>query len=220
MSRLFLLLLSIPKSFLFNLVHLPLRQAIKFPIVLTYRTKVRVGGKISLNEKVRVGMIRIGFHHVTLCNDSDRTVLIVEKGGVLEFRGSAHIGNGTKIHVTKDGYLTLGDNFAVSASSAIKCYHRIEFGRDIQFSWNCLVMDSDTHKIYDQNDIIINDAKCVRFGDKVWIGCNTTILKGTSVPSNCVIGANSLVSGDKFEDSSVIIGCPAKSVKKIVGWKL
>lgn len=220
MNKKILLLLSIPKIIWFNLIHLPFRQAIKFPIALTYKTKVRVGGAILVNDDVGLCMIRIGFHQVPVCNDNDRTSLIVEKGSVLEFCGSAHIGNGAKLHVASKGHLTLGDNFAISASSAINCYHHIVFGRDIQFSWNCLVMDSDTHRIYDREGKLINKDQSVVLGDKIWIGCNCTILKGTIVPSNCVIGANSLLVGDKFEENSVIVGNPAKSFKKIGGWEL
>lgn len=40
------------------------------------------------------------------------------------------------------------------------------------------------------------------------------------MPSNCVIGATSFVSGSKFESNSLIVGSPAKSVKPIAGWEL
>ena len=81
-------------------------------------------------------------------------------------------------------------------------------------------MDSDNHKIFDENGNIINKPREIVFGDKVWIGCRTTILKGSVIPSNCVIGACSLVSGKKFENDSIIVGNPAKSIKKISKWEL
>lgn len=40
---------------------------------------------------------------------------------------------------------------------------------------------------------------------------NSTILAGTSIGNNCIIGANSLVKGN-FPDNSVIVGNPAKIV--------
>ena len=93
-------------------------------------------------------------------------------------------------------------------------------GRDIQFSWDCLVMDSDTHKIYGNHSGMINPDQEVKIGDKVWIGCRTTILKGCVIPDNCVIGAGSLVTGTEFTPNSIIIGSPAKSVRTIDGWEL
>lgn len=164
-------------------------------------------------------MIRIGFHKVPVCNDNDKTSLTIHNGGRLIFEGTAHIGHGTKINVNS-GELLLGDNFAVSASSQINCYTSIRFGKNIQFSWDCLVMDSDTHCIFDEKDRIVNESREIVFGNKIWVGCRSTILKGSCIPDNCVIGACSLVSGKKFNANSIIVGNPAKSLKSINKWEL
>lgn len=214
-------ILSLPKSLWVNLKYLPIKQAIRLPICISYRVRIKCKGSIKIKAgKIRQAMIRIGFHQVPVCDGSDQTLLIIEKGGVLIFCGDAHIGNGSKLHVAPSASLKLGDNFAISASSAINCYKKITFGRDIQFSWNCLVMDSDTHQILDINGKCINEDRPIRFGDKIWVGCNTTVLKGADIPSNCVIGANSVVCGRVFEENSIIIGNPAKCSKKIGCWQL
>lgn len=220
MSRLLEFCLSFPKTLLFNLRHLPLRQAVKLPICIRYGSIVHIAkGRIRIEGDLRTAMIRIGFHKVPVCNYKDRTQIIIDRGTLI-FQGTAHIGHGTKIHVAEGAELVLGDNFAVSASSQINCYHKITMGRDIQFSWDCLVMDSDTHKIYGKNLEMINSDQEVKIGDKVWIGCRTTILKGSIIPDGCVIGAGSLVTGKKFSPNTIIIGSPAKSVRAIDGWEL
>lgn len=213
------ILLSIPKTIYFNFRFLPIKQAIKLPICVAYNvnTKLR-GGEITITSSLKLGMIRIGFHNVPICDPNDKTILDIK--GKLVFQGTAHIGNGTKIHVAKDAKLVLGDNFAVSASSQINCYRKIVFGKDIQFSWDCLTMDSDTHNIYNEQGVKINESREIVFGNKIWIGCRTTILKGSVIPSNCVIGACSLVSGKNYENNSIIVGNPAKSIKKIKKWEL
>lgn len=220
MNKLLKLFFSIPKIIYFNFAYLPLSKALRFPIVLDYKTRIRVQGEIRLPNTIRCGMIRIGFHKVPVCNENDRTSIIISKGGILQFDGSAHLGNGSKIHVAENARLSLGENFAISASSAINCYYCIVFGKDIQFSWNCLVMDSDTHVIYAPDGRIMNEDKPITFGDKIWIGCNTTILKGTFLPSNCVVGANSVLSGKKYKENTIIAGNPAKIIKEIGEWKL
>lgn len=163
-------------------------------------------------------MIRIGFHNCDECNSNNKTLLKVL--GQLVFDGEAHIGCGSKIIVNKGAQLELGDNFAISSSSTISCYKHIKFGKDIQFSWDCLVMDSDTHNIYNEEGLISNPAREIRFGDKVWICNGCMILKGTEIPSNSVIGAHSVVSGKHFEENSIIAGSPAKTIKKIKSWSL
>ena len=56
--------------------------------------------------------------------------------------------------------------------------------------------------------------------DKVWIGNGCLIQKGAHVPNNCVIGARSVVAGSNFDDNTIIVGNPAKSVKRIGGFRI
>ena len=148
-----------------------------------------------------------------------KTVITIANGGVLVFKGEAHIGRGSKIYCAPNSKLILGERFAISALTQIACYKSIVFGDDVQFSWDCLVMDSDTHRIYYENKKINEDQKIV-FGNKIWIGCRCTILKGSNIPDGCVIGAMSCVTGNKFENNTIIAGVPAKSIKKIISWEI
>lgn len=216
------ILLSLPKSIYFNFCYLPMSQAYKLPIWISYNTKFSIHGKLKFDthEKIKIAMVRIGFHKVPICNPKEPTILSMEKDSSLIFKGTAHIGCGTKIYISNNAQLILGDNFAVSASSQINCYKRIIFGRDIQFSWDCLTMDADTHNIYDESGNIINESREIIFGNKIWIGCRATILKGSVIPDNCVIGSCSLVSGKNFIRNSIIVGNPAKSIKTICKWEL
>lgn len=212
------ILFALPKTIYLNFWLLPFRDAFKLPIWVTYNTKVIVSGGGMLKGNVKPFMIRIGFHECSECNPSDKTVFRID--GKLILEGDAHIGKGSKIMVYKDAILELGDNFAISASSTISCRKHIKFGKDIQFSWDCLVMDSDTHIIMDEQGNCINPDKEIVFYDKVWIGNGCMILKGAHVPNNCVIGARSVVVGSKFDDHTIIAGNPAKSVKRIGGFKI
>lgn len=218
MNRLIIGILSIPKIIWTNFRYLDFSQAIKLPIIVSYNSFFKTTREgICFECPIRMGMVRIGFHEVPACSRKS-TKLHVD--GKLVFKGEAHIGNGSNIYVARDGLMVLGDDFKISASSSIICYHEIEFGRNIQFSWDCLVMDSDTHSIYDEHGNRYNQDKSIVFGDNIWIGCRSTILKGSVIPSNCVIGSMSLVSGKKFEESSIIAGVPAKSIKRISRWEL
>ena len=210
---------SVLKSIWINFRYLPFSKAIKLPLLVSHDTVFKCfrGGEIILPEIIHFGMIHIGFHEVTVATKT-RTTLRV--WGRLQFNGTAFIGRSTRIYVGKDAQLILGDDFKVSASSSIMCCQRIEFGKNIQFSWDCLVMDSDTHPIiYEDGSESITD-KPVTFGNDIWIGCRSTILKGSAIPSNCVIGANTIITGQAFEGNSIIAGNPPHVVKKIKGWKI
>lgn len=217
-------ILSLPKSVWFNFRHLPFSQAIRLPFYVRYGTRVQVHGKVCIKDcdHLRIATIVIGSHEADVSDPKHTTCLIVEREGELIFQRSAHIGLGTKIFVKRGARMYLGDNFAVSANSQFVCYKDIAFGRDIQFAWDCLVMDSDTHSIFSVEDSHrkINADKEVRIDDKVWIGSRVTILKGAHIPANCVVGANSLVLGTHFDANTLILGSPAKSVKEIGGWEL
>ena len=176
------------------------------------------GGIKITSQIIKPFMIRIGFHTVPIIPEQ-RTVLDVK--GVLVFEGTAHIGRGSRIVVRRGGTVELGDNFAISASSLINCYKHIKTGRDIQLAWGDLLMDGDAHVIYGEDGKIINESKEIILGDKIWIGCDCKVLKGASIPNNSVVGANSVVTaGSKLEPNSLIVGSPAKSVKKIKGFKI
>ena len=217
--KLLKILFAIPKTIFLNFKLFSFFDAVKLPVWVTYNTKIKImGGQAIVNGKISPFMIRIGFHECSECNSTDTTLLQIR--GKLVFEGTAHIGRGSKIIVYKNAILELGDNFAISASSTISCRKHIKFGKDMQFSWDCLVMDSDTHIIMDEQGNCINPDKEIVFDDKVWIGNGCMILKGAHVPNNCVIGARSVVAGSKFDDHTIIVGNPAKSVKKIGGFKI
>ena len=53
-------------------------------------------------------------------------------------------------------------------------------------------------------------------GDSSLIGMGAIVLDGAVIGKNCIVGAGSLVTSNKvFEDNTMIIGSPAKAVKRI-----
>ena len=82
---------------------------------------------------------------------------------------------------------------------------------------------------YDVYDFILNgnsdmgirlEDKPIVIGDKVWLACQNTILKGTVIGNNCVVGSCSLLNKEYAEDGVIIAGSPARVVKHISGWEL
>lgn len=58
---------------------------------------------------------------------------------------------------------------------------------------------------------VLGSAGRVKIGDNVFIGMNTTILKGVTIGDNVVVGANSLINKD-VPSNSVVVGNPQRVV--------
>ena len=92
-------------------------------------------------------------------------------------------------------------------------------GKDCMLSSGIVIRAADGHTIFDINTKLpINNAKPIILGDHIWVGADVTILKGTKIPSNTIIGTGSLVSKEFTEEYSAIAGTPAKVVKTDINW--
>lgn len=94
----------------------------------------------------------------------------------------------------------------------------------IQIGEDCLISDqveiwaSDTHKILDRHGHIINREKPIIIGNKVWVGCRASILKGVTIKDGSIIGMGTLVTNDVGE-REVSIGIPNKTIKNEISWE-
>lgn len=211
---------SVIKTIYFNFKHLPFKQALKFPVVVSKNFILTdTSGEIVIPENFTPGKIKLGFGDVGIF-DRKRSKGIWQVEGKVIFKGSANFGQGTKISISKGATLEIGDNFHITAETQILSQHKITIGKDCLISWDCLIMDTDFHHIYDKNKNIINAPKEIIVGDKVWIGCRNTILKGAVIPKNSIIGANSLVASKLPEENAIYTGNPAKKIKENYEWTI
>ena len=121
-------------------------------------------------------------------------------------------------------YIRIGDNVGMSG---VTIYARkgIEIGEHTAIGGNTKILDNDFHPIEaetrnkllaDKNggDSDLVPSKPIKIGKNCFIGCNAIILKGTELGDGCVVGAGAVVSG-KFEAGSVIVGNPARCIRKV-----
>lgn len=132
---------------------------------------------------------------------------IFDIDGRLLLSGKAHIGSGSYILVGDKGCLKISDNFEIKANGKLFVTNAVTIGKDCLFSWDITLMDTDWHKIYSSdNNKIINPSKPIIIDDNVWVGCNTTILKGVHIAQNVIIGANSLITKSILESGCISTG--------------
>jgi acetyltransferase-like isoleucine patch superfamily enzyme len=132
--------------------------------------------------------------------------------------GDFIIGNGTRISVDRGASLFIGGKRHESASgiterSLILVRKKVHIGADCIIAWNVFITDCDWHSIYGkdiQEDVII--------GDHVWIACNASILKGSKIGNNCIVGAHSIISKKSIPDNTIAAGNPIKILDNNIRW--
>lgn len=181
---------------------------------LKWRGSVRIGKNVRISNKGKIKLppnktIRI----------QTRSQIIIRKNGILEFKGEAYLGEGTRFLVGENATMIIGNNFSCTGRSDFDAIKSIEIGDTCRFSVNLQIMDTDHHKILDKNNFIINEPQSITIGNNVWVGCTSTILKGSHIPNNVIIGANSLVTNkNKLESNYIFAGCPIKKIKEFKYW--
>ncbi|MBK1812713.1 acyltransferase [Clostridium sp. YIM B02505] len=210
--------LSIPKTVYFNFNYFKFRDAIKFPVHIHYKVKLcDTEGSIVLTSKPKFRSVAIGFPYISaLPQDISRWNVT----GKVVFGENVYIGAGSVVDVNGEGELHIGSNFSCGGGSTIICCKKIKFGDGCIVSWENLFLDTDYHKIYSlETDEIINEPKEIIFGDKVWIGCRSTFIKGAKVGNSCIVGANSFINNEIKGDNIIIGGNPARILKEKVRWE-
>ena len=211
---------SVIKTLYFNFHYLPISQALHIPIIIYKRTKLsKIKGEVLIKSEPKFGLIKIGHYAVgTLDMKYNRTIW--QNEGKVIFDGIAHIGSGTKIGISKGAVLSLGEGFCITGGSSIVCNKEITFGKQCLLSWDILIMDTDFHHIIDAQGRVVNNPKPIRIGDRVWIGCRNTILKGVSICNDVVIAAGSKIIKDVTTPYSIIGGIDRQRIiKEGITWQ-
>ena len=114
------------------------------------------------------------------------------------------------------GKITIGNHVGMSGVT-IYAWKDISVGDYTQIGANTKIVDTDFHPLdplaRQNNDIKTVKTAPVYIGKNVFIGMNCIILKGSYIPDNCVVGGGSVVCG-KFSTNSVIVGNPAREIRK------
>jgi len=153
----------------------------------------------------------------------------------LEIGYGSHIFSSFNI-LKESAKIVIGNNCQLGAVNFI-CAENIIVGNDVLMAWGITIMDNDSHSIewenrrndikqcyedylLDKNNFIKNKdwtnvkTKKIIIEDKVWIGFNSTVLKGVSIGEGAVIGANSVVVSN-IPAWTVAAGNPARVIRKI-----
>ena len=123
----------------------------------------------------------------------------------------------TSICVNRGAHLLIGDNSGIS-STAIVCTVGISIGKNTLIGGGCRIYDTDFHSVNYNNRISSNDntvnQKPIIIGNGVFIGANTTILKGVQIGDFSIVGTGSVVTKD-IPSGQIWGGNPAKKLRQL-----
>ena len=174
-----------------------------------------IATRASLTINGRNNSITIG-HEVNLT----RATIIV--------RGSnCHISIGRSCRF-KQGTLFLADNGTefhcgeetTWESGQIIAQHggKIHLGKHCMLSHDVMIRTSDSHGIFDMTSRqLLNPAKDVVVGNRVWIGNGARLNKGVTIGNDSVVAQLSVVSGT-VGANTLVAGIPAKVLRTGIIW--
>lgn len=118
----------------------------------------------------------------------------------------------------------IGKNFSCTSSCEIMLHKEnnlsVLIGEDCMFAKNVQLRTSDAHTIYDiETNEIQNFGKSISIGNHCWLAFDVAVFKGVTIPDNCVIGANSLVTKKCKQPNAIYVGTPAKLIKTGINWR-
>ena len=116
--------------------------------------------------------------------------------------------------------IIINEDVIIAGKSEMFCCEgtKIILGKGCLLSTNIYFTTNDRHSIVDKNGKRINKPADILVQEHVWIGYHTTLLKGARLAKDCMVGAHSVITKEFGEENCLIVGNPAKVVKKEIGW--
>ncbi|MCT7635636.1 acyltransferase [Aliarcobacter butzleri] len=123
---------------------------------------------------------------------------------------------GARIEVVdENSSIVFEDNISIGQNFHITSGGNLVIGKNTTFTENIMVTNID-HDYQEIDKHILKQKyiiKETKIGENCFIGYGAVIQAGTILGKQCIVGANAVVRGH-FPDYSVIVGVPAKIVKR------
>lgn len=164
----------------------------------------------------------VTLHGMPIISKREGSIIKMGKGVVLVSNSSANTAgvNHPVIIATysKDAEVIIGDNVGMSGTS-INCVSHCELRENVMLGANVNVWDTDFHPVNpsvraNQKSMLEAETSPIVLERNVWVGANTTILKGVTIGENTVVGTMSLVN-KSLPANSICAGIPASKIKDL-----
>ena len=162
-----------------------------------------------LYSLLKFSMIKLlrwnSFHFSFVERFSPATMINIWRGGKLCLGSRVRAHSGTRLSVTPNGTLIVGDDVKFNYGCIVVARERIEIGCGVEFGPNVVIYDHD-HDFRTEGGLKAERFKSspIYIGDNTWIGAGAIILRGTTIGNDCVIGAGCVVKGE-YPSGTIVI---------------
>ena len=207
------------RTLFFNFYYLPIKHAVKIPILIYGGEWLTLKGKIEISsDRIYFGMVQLGYRWIPI---APKEGVIFSNRGTIIFHGRCSIGNASSIRVHQNAILEFGNNFVATHKLIVDCFQNIEFKENCRIAWNVTLMDSSQHRIKNmQNEYIGSDFAPIIIGKNNWLASGCLVLKGTNTNDFTIFAAHSILNKDYTNQPThcLMAGNPL-SVKKTGVWR-
>ena len=189
-------------------------------IIITPGSSLEIADNVSIENaviSVTDGKCFIGLASL-IGSRRTHTMLNIENGAVV----IGHHSNieARRLWVRFGGCLTIGNHSNVNIGSEIRCDERITIGDYDQISYNVNIWDTNTHQILSTKErrevadryypffgkeVAKPSTKPVSIGNDCWIGQNSTLLKGSNIGNEVIVGYNTIIPGRSIPDNVTVV---------------
>jgi acetyltransferase-like isoleucine patch superfamily enzyme len=164
-----------------------------------HRWWLKVQG-IELGENVYIGK------HVDIQRSANSRLKIGNNVSILEY---------TKIFANPGSDIEIGADTFISHHCEIASSERIVIGAKCALAAFCTVIDTDKDYTDIQTPMPLRQAVTtpIELGENVWLAYKVTVLRGVSIGSGAVVGANAVVTKN-IPAACLAAGIPAKIIKQ------
>ena len=158
------------------------------------------------------------FDDVLIDIDNDNNIFKIKQTKYTVRKAIFFIEDGSTVLIGTNSELR-NRNLHLVANQGYKNKPKIIIGNNVHIAKDVIIRASDGHCLIDSvTKKPINEPKDVIIGDNVWIASRVTILKGSQISDNSVVGACSLVNKKFTEKNVIIAGSPAKIIRRNIEW--
>lgn len=211
---------SLPKTIVFNLMALPIKQSLKLPFFIGYNVKIENihKGIVRLPNKISMFMIRFGAGGSKGLSKERQSKIMLSRGSVT-FEGKARFAEGNILTVSGD--LIFGEGFSSNKNCFISCQNKMTIGKNVLLGWNVNIIDNNGGN----HTVLVDNMKKSSFGsvfigDHVWLCSYSSVMKNTQISNDSILAWGSILTKKISDSNCLLAGSPAEIKQKDIEWQI